>query len=81
MRVVKMRGIPFKGGFHDFIIERGGLEIFPRLVAAEHHKDFEGDFVAAEMTELRYASGRRLGARNECPLDRSGEASANLPSQ
>jgi circadian clock protein KaiC len=37
MRVVKMRGIPFKGGFHDFTIERGGLEIYPRLVAAEHH--------------------------------------------
>ncbi|MGY2931902.1 KaiC/GvpD/RAD55 family RecA-like ATPase/CheY-like chemotaxis protein [Bradyrhizobium sp. GM6.1] len=36
MRVVTMRGIQFKGGFHDFIIARGGLEIFPRLVAAEH---------------------------------------------
>jgi circadian clock protein KaiC len=52
MRVVKMRGIPFKGGFHDFIIERGGLEIFPRLVAAEHHKDFDGDFVGSGNTEL-----------------------------
>jgi circadian clock protein KaiC len=36
LRVVKMRGIPFRGGFHDFTIKRGGLEIYPRLVAAEH---------------------------------------------
>jgi circadian clock protein KaiC len=52
MRVVKMRGIPFKGGFHDFTIERGGLEIYPRLVAAEHHKEFEGEFVPSGNEEL-----------------------------
>jgi circadian clock protein KaiC len=40
LRVVKMRGIDFKGGFHDFTIGRGGLEIYPRLVAAEHHREF-----------------------------------------
>src|SRR5690348_16052180 len=47
LRVVKMRGIPFAGGFHDFTIERGGLRVYPRLIAAEHHKDFAGDFVAS----------------------------------
>lgn len=47
VRVVKMRGIPFRGGFHDFIIETGGLHIFPRLVAAEHHRDFAGDFTSS----------------------------------
>jgi circadian clock protein KaiC len=52
MRVVKMRGIPFKGGFHDFTIERGGLQIYPRLVAAEHHKDFTGDVVPSGNAEL-----------------------------
>src|SRR5579872_6681090 len=52
LRVVKMRGIPFKGGFHDFTIERGGLEIYPRLVAAEHHKDFDGDLVPSGNNEL-----------------------------
>jgi circadian clock protein KaiC len=43
LRVVKMRGIEFRGGYHDFTIERGGLAIFPRLVAAEHHKAFLGE--------------------------------------
>jgi circadian clock protein KaiC len=41
LRVVKMRGVGFRGGFHDFTIKKGGLEIYPRLVAAEHHRTFE----------------------------------------
>lgn len=32
LRVQKMRHIPFHGGFHDFVIRRGGLRIFPRVV-------------------------------------------------
>ncbi|MDB5300979.1 MAG: kaiC 2 [Phycisphaerales bacterium] len=40
LRVFKMRGISFRGGFHDFAIRRGGLDVFPRLVASEHHNDF-----------------------------------------
>ena len=52
LRVVKMRGIPFAGGFHDFTIERGGLRVYPRLIAAEHHKDFAGDFVPSGNAEL-----------------------------
>ena len=36
LRVAKLRGVDFRGGYHDFVIERGGLEVFPRLVAAEH---------------------------------------------
>lgn len=36
MRVVKMRGIKYSGGFHDISIESGGVRVFPRLVAAQH---------------------------------------------
>ena len=36
IRVMKYRGRPFRGGFHDFMIRTGGLEIFPRLVSKEH---------------------------------------------
>ena len=38
LRVVKYRGVQFRGGFHDYVIQRGGLEVFPRLVAAEHRQ-------------------------------------------
>jgi circadian clock protein KaiC len=37
--VVKYRGRDFRGGFHDYKIVRGGLLVFPRLVAAEHAAD------------------------------------------
>ena len=36
LRIVKLRGVSFRGGYHDFLIERGGLVVYPRLVAAEH---------------------------------------------
>lgn len=36
LRVFKMRGRAFHGGFHDYIIRTGGLEVFPRLVAGSH---------------------------------------------
>jgi circadian clock protein KaiC len=36
LRVMKYRGQPFRGGYHDFTIKTGGVEVFPRLVAAEH---------------------------------------------
>jgi circadian clock protein KaiC len=52
LRVVKMRGIAFRGGWHDFTIEKGGLAIYPRLVAAEHHKPFDGGFVSTGNTEI-----------------------------
>jgi circadian clock protein KaiC len=31
IRVVKMRGVSFQSGFHDFNIETGGIIVFPRL--------------------------------------------------
>lgn len=52
LRVVKMRGIDFRGGFHDFNIEKGGLAIFPRLVASEHHANFSGEFTPSGNAEL-----------------------------
>ena len=36
LRVYKMRGRAFHGGFHDFLIRTGGIEVFPRLVAGSH---------------------------------------------
>jgi circadian clock protein KaiC len=36
LRVIKMRGVELRGGFHDFVIRPGGVTVFPRLVAAEH---------------------------------------------
>jgi circadian clock protein KaiC len=60
LRVMKMRGIQFRGGFHDFTIETGGLRIFPRLIAAEHHKAFVGDCAPSGSAELDLLLGGGL---------------------
>lgn len=35
LRVVKYRGMAFRSGYHDFAIRRGGLQVFPRVVAVD----------------------------------------------
>jgi circadian clock protein KaiC len=60
LRVIKMRGIRFRGGFHDFTIEPGGLKIFPRLIAAEHHKPFLGEVTPSGNAELDQLLGGGL---------------------
>ncbi len=39
LNVRKIRGATFREGHHDLVIKRGGVQVFPRLVAAEHRKD------------------------------------------
>jgi circadian clock protein KaiC len=41
LRVGKLRGRAFRTGAHDYEIRRGGLQVFPRLVAAEHRGDYD----------------------------------------
>lgn len=36
LSVTKFRGKKYRGGYHDYVIKTGGLEVFPRLVAMEH---------------------------------------------
>ncbi len=52
IRVVKLRGLKYRGGYHDFIIRRGGLQVFPRLVAAEHHLEFAREPVPSGLDGL-----------------------------
>jgi circadian clock protein KaiC len=40
VRVLKMRGVKFSGGFHDMRIHKGGIVVYPRLIASEHHAVF-----------------------------------------
>jgi circadian clock protein KaiC len=52
LRVVKMRGVKFSEGFHDYNIATGGLCVFPRLVAAGHHVEFRREPVSSGLKEL-----------------------------
>lgn len=52
IRVIKMRGTRFRGGYHDLIIRRGGVHVFPRLVAHEHQREFKREPVSSALPEL-----------------------------
>jgi circadian clock protein KaiC len=50
--VLKLRGLKYRAGYHDFLIATGGLDVFPRLVAAEHRRAFERTPVPSEIPAL-----------------------------
>ena len=52
LRVLKLRGVAYREGFHDFRIRTGGLIAFPRLVAAEHETSFQPGQVVSGVPEL-----------------------------
>jgi circadian clock protein KaiC len=52
LQVQKLRGSAFREGFHDYAIRKGGIHVFPRLVASEHHITFADDPLASGHVEL-----------------------------
>lgn len=52
MQIQKMRGVAFVAGYHDMIIRKGGIDIFPRLIASDHHTPFVGEPVPSKIAEL-----------------------------
>jgi circadian clock protein KaiC len=57
LRIIKYRGKRFRGGYHDFEIETGGVRVFPRLVSAEHKTNFSRDILPSESAELNALLG------------------------
>ena len=52
LRVVKLRGSRYRGGYHDFNIETGGIAVYPRLIAAEHRVEFTREAVTSGVREM-----------------------------
>jgi circadian clock protein KaiC len=52
LEVLKLRGSSFREGFHDYGIRKGGLSVYPRLVAAEHKTSFLHDQISSGIEEL-----------------------------
>src|SRR5438477_1738531 len=52
MRILKLRAVKFREGFHDYIIATGGLIVFPRMIAAEHRVQFRSGSVSSGIKEL-----------------------------
>jgi circadian clock protein KaiC len=52
LQVSKYRGVGFRGGYHDYSIRQGGLEVFPRLVASEHRTSMVLEAQSSGIPEL-----------------------------
>jgi circadian clock protein KaiC len=51
-RVIKYRGVKFRGGYHDVTISAGGLNVFPRLVASEFRNNLVRTTKSSGIAEL-----------------------------
>ena len=60
LRIVKLRGLRFRAGYHDFTIQTGGLQVYPRLVAAEHHRAYPTGELATGIHALDELTGGGL---------------------
>ena len=63
LRVTKMRGVKYRGGYHDYAIRTGGLEVFPRLLASEHPGTLPKEVVrsGSEQLDALLGGGLRRG--------------------
>ncbi|MBL8012350.1 MAG: AAA family ATPase, partial [Candidatus Omnitrophica bacterium] len=52
LHVDKIRGSTFQEGYHDFVILRGGLCVFPRLLSKQNKKEFPMQTVSTGIPEF-----------------------------
>jgi circadian clock protein KaiC len=60
LRISKLRAVKFREGYHDYIIATGGLRVFPRMIAAEHHTKFRHEPVSSGIKQLDSLCGGGL---------------------
>jgi circadian clock protein KaiC len=60
IEITKMRGTPYREGFHDYTIVTGGVLVFPRLVAAESRNRTPPEVVSSGIPELDALTGGGL---------------------
>lgn len=82
LRVVKLRGVDFRGGYHDFALLRGGLQVFPRLVASEHLGTIPDDPLSSGLPEMDALLGGGLHrGTSTLLLGPAGTGKSSLASQ
>jgi circadian clock protein KaiC len=52
LQVVKLRGQEVDGAYHDYVLRKGGITLFPRLIAADHRVPFKKEMVLSGLKEL-----------------------------
>jgi circadian clock protein KaiC len=66
LSVTKLRGVKFQEGNHDYLIKKGGLHVFPRLIAAQHHVEFQDILISSgnEQLDTLVGGGLHAGTSN-----------------
>jgi circadian clock protein KaiC len=66
INIRKIRGSSFLGGPHDYVIETGGVKVFPRIVPREQHRDFVRESVSCgiEGMDVLLGGGLDRGTSN-----------------
>jgi circadian clock protein KaiC len=82
LRVLKHRGRKFRGGYHDYLILAGGLQVFPRLVAAEHRSAVPDDLVPSGIESVdRLLGGGLERGTSTLIVGAAGTGKSSLASQ
>lgn len=82
VQVLKMRARQVREGYHDCRIRRGGLEVFPRLVAAEHTSSYARESIKSGLTALDNLLGGGLArGTSSLFLGPAGTGKSTLASQ
>src|SRR5688500_2087724 len=68
IKINKMRGLNFVGGYHDAMIVSGGMRVFPRLVASEHRRKGGREVMKSGLDALDSLVGGGLDSGTSCLL-------------
>jgi circadian clock protein KaiC len=60
LSIIKLRGVDFRSGYHDYAIRAGGLQVFPSLVASQHNAAFPPEPISSEKPALDALLGHAL---------------------
>jgi circadian clock protein KaiC len=79
MQVTKMRGMPYREGYHDFRIHTGGLHVFPSIVVNSQSPQTDWHTIASGLPELDTLLGGGLNLGTSCLLvGQSGTGKSTL---
>jgi circadian clock protein KaiC len=64
LEVVKIRSAAYREGFHDYTLDRRGMLVYPRLIAAEHEEEFPAEHLSSSLPTLdgMFAGGIERGS-------------------
>jgi circadian clock protein KaiC len=66
LRVTKYRGQKYRGGYHDFTITTGGVNVFPRLIALEHRTTFDRTKLSTDIAGFDALLGGGIERGSNC---------------